>query len=58
MAVGGLALIARLKDGYMYMGSLTHESLVSCIEYGFWGAFKLSELLILNKFKINAELWV
>ena len=58
MAVGGLALIASFECGYMYMGSLTHGSLVSCIEYGFWGAFKLSELLILNKFKINAELWV
>ena len=58
MAVSGLALIASFECGYMYMGSLTHGSLVSCIEYGFWGAFKLSELLILNKFKINAELWV
>ena len=58
MAVGGLAFVTRFERGYMYMGSLTHGSLVSCIEYGCWGTFKLSELLILNKFKINAQLWV
>ena len=58
MVVGGLAFVTRFERGYMYMGSLTHGSLVSCIEYGCWGTFKLSELLILNKFKINAQLWV
>jgi len=58
VVVGGLAFVTRFERGYMYMGSLTHGSLVSCIEYGCWGTFKLSELLILNKFKINAQLWV